>query len=292
MRTLIFGANGQVGRELVKEATFSGSEFLALDKTQLDISDVLLLENAIVSYRPDVVINAAAFTAVDKAEVEQNSAYKINRDAVGDLASICASQSVALIHLSTDYVFDGSKGEVYSEDDIACAQSVYGISKLQGEVLVRELLREHIILRTSWVFSVHGKNFLKTIINKARDKQDLSVVSDQYGGPTPADLIAKVIFVICKKIKTGDAVWGTYHFSGLPHTTWHGFAREILHEAADLGFISPDVMVKPIGTSQYKTLAVRPLDSRMSNTKIKKTFGIKDFSYKSSLIKIIKQLME
>ena len=292
MKILIIGSNGQIGWELVQKAISAECDFVALDRRQLDITDRFSLQKVIAQHKPEIVINAAAYTAVDKAEEEPEIAFSVNRDAVGNLAEICAGQCIALIQISTDYVFDGSKGQEYTEEDPASALGVYGMSKWQGENLVRESLDRHIILRTSWVFGEHGSNFLKTIINKARDHKELSIVSDQYGGPTPADLVAKVILDICKKISAGTAVWGTYNFSGMPHNTWSGFAREIINVGLDLGFLKSDVVINPIATSQYKTLATRPLDSRLSNQKIEKIFKIKEFSYKPSIRYAISQLMK
>jgi dTDP-4-dehydrorhamnose reductase len=292
MKILIIGSNGQIGWELVREATAAGCDFVALDRRQLEITDTVSLQKVFAQHKPEIVINAAAYTAVDRAEQEPEIAFSVNRDAVGSLAEICASQSIALIQISTDYVFDGSKGQEYTEDDPVNALGVYGMSKWQGENAVRESLERHIILRTSWVFGLHGDNFLKTIINKARDHKELSIVSDQYGGPTPADLIARVILDICKKISAGTAVWGTYNFSGMPHNTWSSFAREIINVGLDLGFLTSDVVINPIATSQYKTLASRPLDSRLSNLKIQKIFEIQEFSYKPSIKYVISQLMK
>lgn len=292
MKILIIGSNGQIGWELVREAISTECDFVALDRKQLDITDGVSLQKVIAQHKPEIVINAAAYTAVDRAEQEPEIAFSVNRDAVGKLAEICAGQNIALIQISTDYVFDGSKSREYTEDDLASPLGVYGMSKLQGENSVRESLDRHIILRTSWVFGVHGGNFLKTIINKARDHKELSIVSDQHGGPTPADLIARVILDICKKISAGTAVWGTYNFSGMPHSTWSSFAGEIINVGLDLGFLTSDVVINPIATSQYKTLASRPLDSRLSNQKIQKIFKIQEFSYKPSIKYVISQLMK
>lgn len=292
MKILILGSNGQIGSELVKEAISKSCDYVALNRNQLDITDKAFLQKAIYKHKPEIVINAAAYTFVDRAEQEPEIAFSINRDAVGNLAEICARESIALIQISTDYVFDGSKGQEYTEEDPVNALNVYGISKLEGESLVRESLDRHIILRTSWVFSEHGSNFLKTIINKARTHKELDVVSDQYGGPTPADLVAKVIIDISKKISAGTASWGTYNFSGMPHSNWFSFAREIIDVGLDLGFLKSDIVINPVATSHFEMLATRPLDSRLSNLKIKKIYQVQDFSYKPSIRNIINELMK
>jgi dTDP-4-dehydrorhamnose reductase len=226
----------------------------------------------VASLAPDLVINAAAYTAVDKAESEQDLAFAINRDGPANLASVCDAARIPLLHLSTDYIFDGQKRTAYIETDAPAPLSIYGASKLAGEVAVRERLERHIILRTAWVFSTHGTNFVKTILRLSAERPELRVVDDQFGGPTPAGAIADALLVIAAVLRQGATAWGTYHYSGAPVTSWCRFARAIIDTASrQRGRTIP---VVPIATADYPTAARRPANSALDCARIASSFGL------------------
>jgi dTDP-4-dehydrorhamnose reductase len=253
---LITGANGQVGRELKRQAKNAH----AFNRYDLDITNQHSVDYVIGKVWPDVVINAAAYTSVDKAEEEPELVFAVNRDGPGYLAEACKKNDIPLIHLSTDYVFDGSKGS-YIEDDEVSPLGVYGQSKFEGEEEVREY-EKHIIIRTSWVFGVHGNNFVKTV----KRTPGMRVVNDQYGCPTAARHLGEVILRLIPRME-----WGTYHYCDSPATTWYGLAKEI----------RDDVM--PIHTIDRPTRAKRPVNSVLDCSKIKKVFGIEQRSWLTEL---------
>ena len=290
MKVLIIGSNGQIGWELARQVIHTKLKFVALNRQQLDITDRSAVQKALHQHNPGIIIKKTAYTAVDRAESEPETAFGVNYYGVGNLADICAANSIVLIHISTDYVFDGSKIGSYVEDDPVKPLGIYGQSKLKGEEEVRRLVDRHIILRTSWVFGVHGHNFVKAIINKAKENKTLSIVNDQFGGPTPAGLVASVILKICEKVEGENVIWGTYHLSGLPHTTWYEFAKEVIKSAKQSQILQPDILVKPVSTSHYKTIVRRPVNSRLSNEKIRAAFQIENFSYTSSIERVIYHL--
>src|SRR5690606_4610767 len=223
---LVTGAGGQVGRELLRIGTARGARIVGLARTELDVSDADAVHAALAAHRPTLVVNAAAFTTVDRAEADPGAALAANRDGPAHLADACAALDIPLIHLSTDYVFDGTKREPYTEDDATNPLNVYGASKLAGEDEVRTRLRRHVILRTSWVFSAHGHNFVRTMLRLAQQSPALSVVADQRGCPTPAIHLAVAILDIARQLEWGrDDAWGTYHLTGRGETTWYAFAQ-------------------------------------------------------------------
>ncbi len=288
MRILITGAAGQVGTELRLSGPDKAHEILSFNKTDFDITDKNSVLTLVENLKPEIIINPAAYTAVDKAETEKEQAYQVNRDGPENLAIACAENKIPLIHISTDYVFDGSKSGPYLESDPVQPVNAYGASKEAGETAVRKVLEQHIILRTSWVFSSHGGNFVKSMLKFGNERDELSIVSDQTGGPTSAADIAKATINIAKQLHSGNATWGTYHFAGGPVTNWYEFASEIFNQAGELVENSPTV--KPITTNDYPTPARRPANSVMNCEKILSAFGIKQPSWKDSLRKVLQEL--
>lgn len=287
MRLLVTGAQGQVGRELARLGT--GHELLALGRKELDITDEEAVSAAIREFKPDAVINAAAYTAVDKAESDPETAYAVNRDGPSFLARACHENSAVLLHISTDYVFDGSGSRPYREDDPVSPLGVYGKSKAEGEDLVRRLCPSHVILRTSWVFSPHGANFVKTIIRLAQEHHELKVVADQNGCPTSAGEIAKTLLHIVGSFRPDRS--GTYHFAQPEPTTWHAFSEAIVRAAKKEGLSVRVKRIRPIPTSQFPTPAKRPAWSVLDCTKISQAFGIAPVSWRVSLQEVVKKLV-
>ncbi|MEK6202069.1 MAG: dTDP-4-dehydrorhamnose reductase, partial [Desulfobulbaceae bacterium] len=259
---LLTGANGQVGYEVSRLASERGWPLTALTRQQLDIGDGEAVERIVAQLQPALIINAAAYTAVDRAEQEVEAAMRANRKGPANLAASCQGRHIPLIHLSTDYVFDGNKAEAYDEVDTAAPTGVYGLSKWEGEEEVRSRLRQHLIIRVSWVFGPHGNNFVKTMLRLAAERDELRVVADQRGCPTYATHIACALLSLADKIRQGtDISWGTYHLCGMPETTWHGFAETIIREAVKIGLLAHTIPVHPITTSDYPTPARRPQNS-------------------------------
>lgn len=271
MGILVVGAGGQVGRELVRRA--GSRPVLGLDRPALDVTDAGAVSVAIARSRAEVVINAAAYTAVDKAESEPAAAFAVNRDGPAALAQACAAAGIPLLHLSTDYVFDGSAPEPYAESAAVAPLGVYGQSKWEGEEAVRCCLPEHLILRVSWVFGAYGNNFVRTMLRLGRERSELRVVADQVGAPTHAGAIAGTLLALADRILRAEALsWGTYHYTGTPVTSWHGFAEAIFDEASAQGLIDRKPLVHPIATAEYPTPARRPansaLDGRRAQTEL------------------------
>lgn len=270
MRSLLFGAAGQVGTELqvalarlgevVPVARDVGSGIAPM--VPVDITDLSAVENCIRSQRPDVVVNAAAYTAVDRAEAEPALARRLNADAPGAMAAACAALGVPLVHLSTDYVFGGNALRPYREDDPVGPTSVYGQSKLDGERAIRASGARHAILRTAWVYALHGRNFLRTMLRLAGERDEISVVTDQVGCATPAWLIAEGIEALVAKGNIGAE---TFHLVASGQASWCEFARAIFAEAHARGLIARVPAVHPITTSEYPTPATRPAYSVLSN---------------------------
>ncbi|MBL8644801.1 MAG: dTDP-4-dehydrorhamnose reductase [Rhodospirillaceae bacterium] len=271
MTILLLGANGQVGRELQRALPAVG-DVRALDRAKADLSNPDQLRDVVRATTPKIIVNAAAYTAVDKAETEKDSAERINHTAVAVLAEEARRADAALVHYSTDYVYDGTKPSPYVETDATNPISVYGATKLRGEDAIRASGCRHIIFRTSWVYAVHGHNFVKTMLRLAKEREELTVVADQFGAPTSADLIADVT---AKAISQGG-LQGVYHLVAGGETTWHGFARFILAEAQKNGVplkAGPE-KVKAIPTSAYPTPAKRPANSRLNTDKLKTALKI------------------
>ena len=250
MTVLVTGATGQVGTELVNRAAHHGVKVIGCCHHELDITNREAVHSRIREGRFSVVINAAAYTAVDRAESDIDTTYAVNRDGPENLARACAAASIPLIHLSTDYVFDGAKRTPYTEDDPVAPLSVYGKSKAAGEQAVCAITPEHIILRTCWVYSSHGRNFVSTMLRLGQERDEISVVDDQVGCPTAAGDIAEAILKIIKWIEAGKPVdWGTYHFCNAGKTNWYAFAAEIFKLAS--GYTPYNVTLRPIPAEDY-----------------------------------------
>ena len=285
MKILVTGANGQVGYCLQQQLIEANWDFIALTRNDLDISDAEAVENIVTRARPNIIINAAAYTAVDKAEQEQAIAYAINRDGPANLARAAKNINAAILHISTDYVFSGDATGTYREEDATAPQGIYGQSKLQGEQAVVAANEKHIILRTAWVFGEHGNNFVKTMIRLGRTRDTLGIVADQEGGPTYAGDIAKALLAIAKHYAEGNPTpWGIYHYSGLPHISWFGFAQQIFAEAERAGiYEKPTPRLNAITTSDYPTPAKRPANSKLDCSKIERAFRLAPSNWQAAL---------
>jgi dTDP-4-dehydrorhamnose reductase len=293
MKVAITGASGQVGSELVKLAKARGYQVLASDSAELDITDAAKVSSSLAAVRPDLVINAAAYTAVDKAESEAELAAAINAQGPMNLARTCKALNIPLLHISTDYVFDGDKSEPYTELDQTNPTSVYGQTKLDGELAVINNLPQHIVLRVSWVFGAVGNNFVKTMLRLAQTRDELSVVDDQFGAPTSAQCIAKALLDIGEKAvaaKSDGFPWGVYHLPSNPGVTWHGFACEIFRQAKIEGLINKDVVVKPITSAEFPTPVKRPANSKLATAKLALLGDIADCDWKLDLTDVLRQL--
>jgi dTDP-4-dehydrorhamnose reductase len=284
---LVTGGSGQVGGALLRLAP-ADVEIVAPSRGELDLTDPAALA-AIVNSRPwTAVVNCAAYTAVDKAESDVIAAWQINALAPAALAAATAAAGIPLIHVSTDYVFDGSKAEPYREDDPVAPLGVYGASKLGGEVAVRTANPAHVILRTAWVVSATGHNFVKTMLRLGAERPQLRVVADQKGCPTAADDIARAILTILGRI--GQGANGTYHFVNEGEATWHGLAEAVFARAATHGRPAPTV--EAIATSDYPTPAARPANSRLATDKITRDFGIVPRDWKDAVDEIVDALVK
>lgn len=290
MRVLVTGAHGQVGRELLHRAPH-GFSITGYGSGELDISDGTQVRAAIARDRPDLVINAAAYTAVDKAEGDVDRAYAVNRDGVAQLALAAEAQGVALLHISTDYVFDGDSNCAYAPNDVTAPSGVYGLSKLAGEQQLRQHCSRHIILRTSWVFGAQGNNFVKTMLRLARDHDELAIVADQRGCPTSAGSIADALWALAVFFqREGTLKWGVYHYSGVPACTWFDFAGEIFSHARTLGLLEKEPSLKAITTAEFPTPAKRPSWSVLDCSAIERDYGVASRSWKQELYLVLQQL--
>lgn len=279
MTILVFGSTGQVATELQRQA-----DITALSRAQVDLSDPATCVAAIRSHAPNVIINAAAWTAVDKAEDHEADATRINGAAPTAMAQAAAAMNIPLVHISTDYVFEGTGTKPWTPSDPVAPQNAYGRSKLIGEEGIRAAGGPHAILRTSWVVSAHGANFVKTMLRLGADRDRLTIVADQIGGPTAAADIASACLTIAAQLQSDPSKSGTYHFSGGPDVSWADFARAIF-KYADL---SCDVADIP--TTDFPTPASRPLNSRMDNSTTAATFGIERPDWDAGLQDILSDL--
>ena len=290
MRIAVTGIAGQVVTALREQAaSIADVEVVSLGRPELDLLDVASIGPVLIASNADIIVSAAAYTAVDKAEGEPDAAFAINRDAPAAIAAAAAAMGVQLIHLSTDYVFDGGKPSPYVEDDETGPLGVYGKSKLGGEEGIREAYANHVILRTAWVYSPFGNNFLKTMLRLAGDRPRIRVVADQRGTPTSALDIADAIFVIARNLLDNPAdarLRGTFHLVGGGEASWAEFAREIFARSAELG--GPSATVEAIETSQYPTPAPRPANSRLATEKLALVHGIHMPDWRLSTAETIK----
>ncbi|UHQ22197.1 dTDP-4-dehydrorhamnose reductase [Lysobacter sp. 5GHs7-4] len=289
MKILLLGANGQVGQELRRSLAPLG-EVVATTRTgalpdggrceALDVNDLDAIAPLVERVRADVIVNATAHTAVDRAEDEPEAAFRANAQAPGRLAEACAAQGATLLHYSTDYVFDGSGTRPYREDDPTAPLGVYGASKLAGEQAIAASGARHLILRTAWVYATHGANFLRTMLRVGAERDELRVVADQVGCPTPAWLIADVSAEI---LRQGIAESGVRHLVAAGETTWHGFAEAIFERAYALDLIARKPLVHPIATADYPTRARRPAYSVLDTTRLRGEFGVTLPDWRSAL---------
>lgn len=279
MTILVFGKTGQVSSELALL-----SDVLCLGRDEANLSDPSSCAAAIQKHKPSAVINAAAYTAVDKAEVEEVLATTINGTAPATMAKACAAMGIPLVHISTDYVFEGGGQTAWMPTDQTGPLGAYGRSKLAGEQAVKHAGGVHAILRTSWVVSAHGNNFVKTMLRLGADRDALTIVADQIGGPTGAREIAVACHTIAQQLINSPEKSGIYHFAGSPDCSWADFARAIFEQA------NLSCLVTDIPSSAYPTSAVRPLNSRMDCSATEATFGIKRPDWKTSLTSILKDL--
>ncbi|MGY1410367.1 MULTISPECIES: dTDP-4-dehydrorhamnose reductase [unclassified Luteimonas] len=293
MRILLLGANGQVGRELRRSlaagelvcGTRGGrlADGQACEAADFDVPDSL--PALVARIGPDIVVNAAAYTAVDRAESEREAAFRANAQAPAALAAACAARDALLVHYSTDYVFDGTGTRPYREDDPVAPINVYGESKLAGEQAIRASGARHMILRTAWVYADHGRNFMSTMLRLARERDELRVVADQIGTPTPAALIADVTADILAK---PFAVSGLWHLTAQGETSWHGFAEAIVERAHALGRIERRPSIVPIATADYPTPSRRPAYSRLDCSRLECDTGIRLPDWETALATVLR----
>src|SRR6516225_12009201 len=294
MKILVFGASGQIGREVCRAAWPPRYAILPLDRKAVDITKSAAVSAMLARETPDLVINLAAYTAVDRAESDPEVAWAANCAGAAHIAGACDESATPLVHLSTDYVFDGRKTGPYREEDAVGPLGVYGRSKEAGERAVRAAVARHVILRTAWVFGEYGANFVKTMLRLGAERPVLRVVADQRGCPTAAADIAAALVVIVTEIEHGRAVWGTFHYAGSGSTSWHGFAEKIIDLATQCGAwpVASKPRVEPITTDQYPTPARRPLNSVLDCHKSAEVFGISAPPLKTSLEPVVRELLE
>jgi len=296
MTLLVFGGNGQVGQELLRALAPIGpvvattrSGKLA-DGSECEIADFDTPESLLGlldRLRPSVVINAAAYTAVDKAEQESEAAFRANALAPGVIAQWCAAHGVPMVHYSTDYVFNGQGTAPYMEDEATAPLGVYGSSKRAGEEAVRAAGGRHLIFRTAWVYASHGGNFLRTMLRVGAERDELRVVADQVGTPTPAALIADVT---AQALQHSGQLSGTWHLTASGQTSWHGFAEAIFAEAVAMGVLAKAPSVQPISSAEYPTPAKRPAWSVLDNSKLQHDFGIELPAWQAGLHQVMSEI--
>ena len=274
MNLLVFGSTGQVAQSLAG-LSGDGLTVITLGRPDGDITDLSRIRSAIAEKKPDIVVNAAAYTAVDAAETDEDNAYLVNSTGTENLATACAERDLPLIHFSTDYVFDGSKDGAYSTQDPVAPLGAYGRSKEAGEAVLRKTHKKHVILRTAWVFSPSGKNFVKTMLTLGKSRDELNVVEDQIGNPTYAPDIAKTTLAIAENLMQQPdnmSLYGTYHLTNSGDISWFGFASEIFRQAeTKMGFTCK---VNPIPSSEFPTPAKRPANSRLDGSALEAIHGI------------------
>jgi dTDP-4-dehydrorhamnose reductase len=292
LRVLVFGAGGQVGREICRAGWPASFKLIPLDRNAADITKAAAVSAVIAREKPDLVINLAAYTAVDRAEGEPEAAWAVNCAGAANIAAICGEDATPFVHLSTDYVFDGRKSEPYREEDAVDPLNVYGLSKEAGERAVRAAAPHHIILRTAWVYGAYGANFVKTMLRLGAERPVLRVVADQRGCPTAAADIAAALIAIARQIERGGSEWGTFHYTSAGSTSWHGFVEEIFASAQALGAwpSGSGPRIEPITTDQYPTTARRPMNSVLDCSKIA-ALGISPPPWRSSLPAVVRELI-
>ena len=283
----MFGRTGQVASEILRLNSASVS-VTALGRDLVDLTDPDACAATIRSAEADVILNAAAYTAVDKAESQEDIATIVNGHAPGAMAVACADRGLPFLHISTDYVFDGSKASAWVEDDPVAPLGAYGRSKLVGELAIAQAGGEHVILRTAWVHAGHGSNFVQTMLRVGASRDRLTVVDDQWGGPTAAHDIAAALLTIARAFKEGHGTSGIFHFCGAPSTSWCGFAREIFAQSGRMKVPEVD----PITTADWPTPAERPANSVLDCTKIGEAYGIAQPDWRRSLGPVLEELLQ
>ncbi|MBU1711476.1 MAG: dTDP-4-dehydrorhamnose reductase [Proteobacteria bacterium] len=290
MRILVTGSEGQLGWEILRQASFFNIEAIGLDLPCLDITVEPGIMKVFKEYKPDILINAAAYTNVDKAETDERACFAVNVNGPENLAAACKNAGIPMIHISTDYVFDGTNKTPYTEKDPVSPTGIYGKSKAEGENVVRNILEKHIILRTSWLYGVHGHNFVKTILKLGKEKEVIGVVSDQSGSPTSAADLAETLLIIASRIQNNYEIrFGTYHYCGEGITSWHGFAEKIIETAKKHSPVTTE-LVKPLTTGEYPTKAKRPPFSALDCSLIQERFGITPKPWQKSLEAVIERI--
>lgn len=299
MKILVLGARGQVGSELGRQLDIvlsSRREDCSVQlavRSDVDVADLPALANFLKLSCADWIINATAYTAVDAAETEVYLAHRVNEHAVRIMAEYCAASNSNLVHMSTDYVFDGSGERPFHEESDVAPLGVYGASKLAGEEAIRAIVKQHLVLRTAWVFGASGGNFVKTMLRLAENRSELAVVGDQLGAPTSAKGIAKAIACMVSQMcdaKSTDERWGTYHYTGNPFVSWADFAKEIFLQAKMRAMISCPPTVNVISTEEYPTPASRPHNSKLDCSKILRVFGIESDNWQASLGEVLDEI--
>ena len=280
MRILITGAQGQLGRDVVATAKIHGFDAIALGRDRLDITRAENVNFAFEGNPPDLVVNCAAYTAVDRAEQEPEVAFEVNRDGPAHLAAACSKTAIPLIHISTDYVFDGRKQGPYDEADLICPLNAYGLSKAAGENEIQRNTDRFIILRTAWVFGAHGNNFVKTMLRLGCEHETIRVVDDQIGCPTfTGSLAAAIMRITAHYRQQNEMDWGIYHYGGQPPVSWHGFATQIFKTAHQAGIPLKVKHLEAISANEYPTAAKRAANSVLDNSKIERVFNIEAESW-------------
>jgi dTDP-4-dehydrorhamnose reductase len=288
LKILLFGNKGQVGREIEELAAINSFNVYGFDIDNLDITDLDQIAACVAKYSDatNVVINAAAYTAVDKAEDDPVQACAVNCYAVKHLAQECRKYRLPFLHISTDYVFSGEKNTPYTEEDITSPLGVYGKSKLAGEEVLAQTWEKHIILRVSWIFGKYGNNFVKTILRLAQEREELRIVGDQYGCPTAAADVARVLLEMAKQIVGGKTSWGIYNYCGAPATTWYEFAKKIIELGSKKNVFKLKQLQK-ITTAEYPTKALRPKNSELAVNKIIIDYNIMRYNWVNYLTDVI-----
>lgn len=281
MRVLIVGAGGQLGRALRATDWPCATALVALDRGVLDVADPDAVAREVTGWHPDIVINAAAYTAVERAESAPEAAFAVNRDGPGHLAAACRAVGAALVHVSTDYVFDGAANRPWQPDDPVRPLGVYGASKAGGEDAVRAALDRHVIVRTAWLHAGHGHNFVATMLRAGRAHRQLRVVNDQIGAPTPAAELASALATIAARIGAATGAFGTYHYCAGPAVSWHGFAEAIFEAAGGLGFPKPKVAA--IASDQWPTAAPRPRYAVLDCSTLERDYRIRPPDWRTRL---------
>lgn len=290
MKLLLFGGGGQIGGSVVHLAGDHGIAMAAPPRSLVDLREPGAVREAVEDSRASCVINAAAYTAVDEAEEEPEEAFRVNRDGARHVAEACASGRIPLVHLSTDYVFDGQRRSPYPEDAATAPLSVYGRSKLAGEQAVRQALQQHVVIRTSWVFSARPGSFPRTMLSLAREREVIQVVDDQIGGPSAASDVAGALIQIARALERGSADWGVYHYQGRPATTWLELARRTLEASACRD--GPYARLEPTSTEDLGAPAPRPLYSVLDCSAALQAFGIEQPDWRPRVVEVVEEALQ